>query len=191
MVRWFGSKGSGDSKVGKNVGGGENGGGDNSSVSKSESSHVGNGGGENSSNSTGADCIDVVRVPSIVYSFREWLSDDEFGDAVGDAWDSIPVELAGKLDNVSVLIEDVPEDRYVSALPANSLLLGLYVGVPLTKRSSYGFINAPDIIHIYKHPIFMVSHGKGDARERVRRTVLHEVGHYFGLGDNRLRELGY
>lgn len=136
-------------------------------------------------------CIDVVFATATNYYPHQWLTDDEFEDAVANAWDSIPQELSSKLYNLNVLIEDEPEERYKSNLPPNTLLLGLYVGVPLTKRDNYGLINSPDVIHIYKNPIFMVVGSREQALEQVRRTVLHEVGHYFGLDDNRLRELGY
>ena len=71
-------------------------------------------------------------------------------------------------------------------------LLGLYQGVPLTRRENYGLGGGmPDRITIYRLPILARCHSEADVVDAVRITVVHEVGHHFGLTDARLRELGY
>jgi predicted Zn-dependent protease with MMP-like domain len=109
------------------------------------------------------------------------VSREEFEQLVADALDSLPPELAGKMDNVAVVVEDMGSAPNV---------LGLYQGVPLTRRWGYAGA-APDRITIYQVPICSISHSPDDVREQVRRTVVHEVGHHFGIDDPRLRELGW
>ena len=107
---------------------------------------------------------------------------EAFGQLVEHALDSIPPELGRLMRNVAVLVED---------MGASPNLLGLYTGVPLTQRTTNyaGFL--PDRITIYRLPILERCNTEVDVIEMVRVTVVHEVGHHFGLSDNRLRELGY
>jgi predicted Zn-dependent protease with MMP-like domain len=106
---------------------------------------------------------------------------EQFESFVADALDSIPDEFASQVDNVVFLVEDDS--------PRGNLL-GLYEGVPATKRSNSGG-GMPDRITLYKDAICRVSGSVDEVREQVRQTVVHELGHYFGLGDRRLRELGW
>lgn len=120
------------------------------------------------------------------------LSEQEFDAAVDDAMDSIPEELFSRLINVvfDIVDEPTPEQH---ALACGGDLLGLYVGVPLPKRTSaYGSApQMPDRIFIFRRPIMRHSTSRQHASEQIRRVVLHEVGHYFGIDDDRLHELGY
>lgn len=110
------------------------------------------------------------------------VAQERFEELVSEALGSLPPEFADRIDNVAVFVEDGT---------AESRLLGLYQGIPLTERSR-GYSGAvPDRITIYRLPILARSATEEDARAQVRRTVLHEVGHYFGIGDRRLRELGW
>ena len=110
------------------------------------------------------------------------ISQDRFEQLVSEALDSLPAEFADRIDNVAVVIEEGSPE---------SSLLGLYEGIPLTKRTvAYSGV-APDRITIFRLPILARSRTESEAEEQVRRTVLHEVGHYFGIGDRRLRELGW
>ncbi len=97
-------------------------------------------------------------------------------------------EFAKKLQNVGVTFENWPSPMQIAKLRLNrrSLLFGLYEGIPLTKRSNYSGV-LPDKITIFKHPILMVSRTPDDVRQRVRRTVMHEIGHHFGLSDKELK----
>lgn len=116
------------------------------------------------------------------------MSAAEFDHAVDDAMASIPEDLLKQLDNVAILVQDEPD----SDMPGAPYLLGLYVGVPLPQRSSgYGFGNLPDRIYIFKGPLSRQAHNRTDLLRQIRVTVLHEIGHYFGIDDARLHELGW
>jgi predicted Zn-dependent protease with MMP-like domain len=108
--------------------------------------------------------------------------DGAFERAVQEAIDSLPPELADRLSNLAVTVEDEP--------PAGERLLGLYQGVPLTRRGVYYGGVLPDKITIYRRPLERL-YGGDPARLRVeiRRVVLHEIAHHFGISDARLVEL--
>jgi predicted Zn-dependent protease with MMP-like domain len=108
--------------------------------------------------------------------------EDDFERYVEEAVASLPRDLGEFMSNVAIVVEDEPPD----GLP----LLGLYHGVPLTRRGSgYGGV-PPDKITIYRGPLERLY---GDQPERlpdeIRRVVLHEIAHHFGISDERLREL--
>ena len=108
---------------------------------------------------------------------------ERFEELVADALDRIPGEIGRLIDNVAVFVEDI-------GLSNN--ILGLYQGVPLTRRENYGIGGGmPDRITIYRLPITARCATEDEVVEAVRITVVHEVGHHFGLSDKRLRELGY
>ena len=109
---------------------------------------------------------------------------ERFEELVAEALDSIPTELAMRMDNVAVFVEELGSSPY---------LLGLYQGVPLTARDGgYGVFNVmPDRITIYRLPILGICRSETDVVHQVRKTVIHEVGHHFGIGDDRLHELGW
>ena len=95
----------------------------------------------------------------------------------------MPADLRGAMSNVTILVEDEP--------PPGQPLLGLYEGVPLTRRTS-GYVGAlPDKITIYCGPLERLYGATGERlAEAVRHVVLHEVAHHFGISDERLIELG-
>jgi predicted Zn-dependent protease with MMP-like domain len=106
-----------------------------------------------------------------------------FEELVGEALDTIPDELAGRMDNVVVTVVGRAVDPH---------LLGLYEGIPLTERSEYGVGGAlPDRITIFREPILRLCRTEADVVQQVRITVIHEVGHHFGIDDHRLTELGW
>jgi predicted Zn-dependent protease with MMP-like domain len=107
---------------------------------------------------------------------------ERFEQLVSDALDGIPEELGEYMENVAVFVED-------HAPQAN--LLGLYQGVPLTARGTSYSGTMPDRISIYRSTICGICNTEEEVVEQVRRTVIHEVGHHFGIGDRRLRELGW
>ncbi|MBV8235252.1 MAG: metallopeptidase family protein [Acidimicrobiia bacterium] len=107
---------------------------------------------------------------------------ERFEELVADALDGIPEELGRYMDNVAVFVEDVPPEPR---------LLGLYQGVPLTARGISYSGTMPDRISIYRRTICAVSNSEAEVVNQVRRTVIHEVAHHFGIGDRRLRELGW
>lgn len=108
---------------------------------------------------------------------------DDFEDAVRDALDALPAELRDAMSNVTVLVEDEP--------PAGAPLLGLYQGVPLTRRTSSYQGTLPDKITIYRGPLErLYSSDPAQLRDQIRHVVWHEVAHHFGISDERLVELG-
>ena len=113
-----------------------------------------------------------------------------FEELVADALDSLPEEIAAAMENVEVVVEDEPSPGDLARLPRGHTLLGLYHGVPLTNRYGYGN-TMPDKISIFRGPITRVARTREAIREQVRRTVIHEVAHHFGISDERLHELGW
>jgi predicted Zn-dependent protease with MMP-like domain len=110
------------------------------------------------------------------------VSEDEFETMVADALDALPEVIANAMDNVAIVIGEWPEDD----------LLGLYEGVPLTERGPMGYGGVmPDVITIYRGPLCDDARDRGDLVAQVRVTVLHEIGHHFGIDDARLDELGW
>ena len=107
---------------------------------------------------------------------------ERFEELVADALDGIPEELGSYMSNVGVFVEDR------SSMPG---LLGLYQGVPLTQRGTSYSGTMPDRITIYRMPICGICTTEEEVVTEVRRVVIHEVGHHFGISDPRLRELGW
>ena len=106
----------------------------------------------------------------------------EFEQSVQDAVDELPGDLREAMSNVEIVIEDEP--------PAGQPLLGLYQGVPLTRRTSgYGNV-PPDKISIYRGPLERLYGDDAAVLEsQIKRVVLHEIAHHFGISDQRLREI--
>jgi predicted Zn-dependent protease with MMP-like domain len=109
-------------------------------------------------------------------------SRDDFERYAQEALDSLPPELRGRMSNVEIVVDEEP--------PPGQPLLGLYQGVPLTRRgTNYGGV-LPDKITIYRGPLVRLYGRKPEAlRTEVRRVVLHEIAHHFGISDERLVEL--
>lgn len=105
-----------------------------------------------------------------------------FEDVVREALDSLPAELAAGLRNVAVVLED--ED------PDDPELYGVFEGIPLTEGGP-GPGDLPNRIAIFRRPLEDDFPEVDELREEIRVTVLHELGHYFGLDEDRLAELGY
>jgi predicted Zn-dependent protease with MMP-like domain len=106
---------------------------------------------------------------------------DRFEELVGQALDGLPPELGRRMRNVAVVIEDVGPPG----------LLGLYEGIPLTERNAGYSGVLPDRISIYRLPICSICDNDDEVVEQVKITVVHEVGHHFGIDDARLHELGW
>ena len=105
-----------------------------------------------------------------------------FDDHVRAALDELSPDLAAALENVAVVVEDENPD--------DPDLLGLYHGVPLTERGEMAGV-LPDTISIYRIPLEESFPDPGELREEIRITVLHELGHYFGLDEEQIADLGY
>ena len=115
-----------------------------------------------------------------------------FEQLVAEALDSLPPEIAERMENVEVVVETYPSRRQLAAgrVPRGHTLFGLYEGVPLTGRTTgYGLV-LPDKITIFQGPIEAYCRSDAGVREQVRRTIIHEVAHHFGISDERLRDMG-
>ena len=112
------------------------------------------------------------------------LNADAFEALVTDELDRLPDDMIDGLENVVFVVEDRPEDGSLD-------LLGLYDGVAITERDRYGFGEMPDRIIVYREPLLSISADEEELREQVHITLVHEIGHYYGIDDNRLHELGW
>jgi predicted Zn-dependent protease with MMP-like domain len=116
---------------------------------------------------------------------------DRFERLVAEAIDSLPDDFRDRMDNVAVVVEDYPSPRDERRAGRGRILLGLYQGYPLTRRDSRYGMAFPDKITIYQANIEAICRSDDEIRDQVRRTVLHEIAHHFGIDDHRLRDLGY
>jgi len=105
-----------------------------------------------------------------------------FEEMVGRALDGLPADLGEMMRNVAVTVEHEPG-------PPG--LLGLYQGIPLTSRGSFYAGALPDRITIYRQAICAICDNEQQVADQVKHTVIHEVGHHFGISDERLAELGW
>jgi predicted Zn-dependent protease with MMP-like domain len=107
---------------------------------------------------------------------------EQFEEYAQNAVDSLPPDLRGNMSNVEIVVEEEP--------PPGQPLLGLYQGVPLTRRSSHYGGALPDKITLYRGPLMRLYGQNADLLRRVvRRVVLHEIAHHFGISDERLIEI--
>lgn len=114
-----------------------------------------------------------------------------FQQLVAEALDSLPAPFRRQLENVAILIEDAPRPPKLWGRRPRSrqLLLGLFVGVPRTQKTVFDPLPVPDRIILYQKNIEAVCATDDEIRHQVRLTVLHELGHYFGLSEAELRHL--
>ncbi len=117
--------------------------------------------------------LNMIRIP-----------DDEFDKLVDDEFNGLPAEMVKGVENVAILIEDQPTGQ-------RPRLFGLYSGHPITKRSEYGFGELPDRITLFRNNLEESCADLNELRARVRVTLVHEIGHYFGLDDEELEKLGW
>src|SRR3954453_8699959 len=131
-------------------------------------------------------------IPSAAVVPDEQFSQQRFEQLVADALDEIPPALGREMENVAVMVEEWPTGAQLATLASGGMLLGLYQGIPLTKRGPMTYAGvSPDRITIFRGPLMRLARDEDDLARRVRVTVLHEVGHYFGMTDDRLREMGW
>jgi predicted Zn-dependent protease with MMP-like domain len=109
----------------------------------------------------------------------------EFERVVGEALDSLPKRFADLVENVVIAVEEEPSDEDLESVEGDAELLGIYRGVPLTERS-HDMPLMPDEIAVFRGPINRVTRSRAEAVREVRDTVIHELGHYFGLEDEDL-----
>lgn len=119
------------------------------------------------------------------------LSDNQFDALITRAMDELPQEYITGLDNVAIVYEDEPteEQKQKMKLDSHHLLLGLYEGIPLTHRGNgYSFV-LPDKITLFKYPILAVVNNEEELFEQIKRTLWHEIAHYYGLGHDHMDNL--
>ena len=117
------------------------------------------------------------------------LSPSEFESLVEEALEKLPQKFADLLENVVIVVEDEPSDDDLDVLDTddpNAELLGIYRGIALTRRSHNMLPALPDQIAIFRGPILRTARNREDAVGQVRDTVIHELGHYFGLSDDAM-----
>jgi predicted Zn-dependent protease with MMP-like domain len=115
---------------------------------------------------------------------------EHFAKVVEEALDSLPQEFRSRIRNVAILVEDMPPNQ---SSPQSGhqrrLLLGVFHGVPTTKKSIFDLPTGPDHIVLYQKNIEAVCSSEPEVREQIRLTVIHELGHYFGLDENQLKDV--
>ena len=121
------------------------------------------------------------------------VSKQRFAKLVEEALRELPQPFAQHLEEVSVEIKDRPTQKQLKdqGLEEDELLLGLYVGHPMTQRSVEFSGMLPDAVYIFQEDVELVSESEKDLIQQVRITVLHEIGHHFGMDEDDLDELGY
>jgi len=118
------------------------------------------------------------------------MTREKFEKLVREGIKAIPKKFLEKLENVDIIIENSPtiEQKRKLKLRKNSVIFGLYEGIPQTKRWHYGQV-LPDKITIFKESIEQMARSEGKIKEIVKNTVWHEIAHHFGLDEKRIRQV--
>jgi predicted Zn-dependent protease with MMP-like domain len=115
---------------------------------------------------------------------------EHFVNVVEEALDSLPQEFRTRILNLAVLVEDMPPNQ---ASPQSGqqrrLLLGLFHGVPTTKKSMFDLPTGPDHVVLYQKNIEAVCSSDAEVRKQIRLTIIHELGHYFGMDEDQLKDV--
>ena len=122
------------------------------------------------------------------YFRGETMKREHFVKEVEETLDSLPQEFRSRIRNVAVLVEDVPPHQpSPQSGQQRRLLLGIFHGVPTTKKSIFDLPIGPDHIVLYQKNIEAVCSSEAEVRKQIRLTVIHELGHYFGMDENQLK----
>jgi len=119
------------------------------------------------------------------------MTDSQFDDLISKAMNELPQKYIKGLDNVAIVMADdpTPEQVIKMKLDRSQRLLGLYEGIPLTNRSAgYSFV-LPDKITLFKNSILTVANSDQDVFEQIKRTLWHEIAHYYGLDHTQIDKL--
>ena len=115
---------------------------------------------------------------------------EEFVNVVEETLESLPEEFRSRIQNVAILVEDYPPKQSRSQRgQQRQLLLGIFHGVPATKRSVFNLTTGPDHIVLNQKNIEAVCSSKAEVRHQIRQTLIHELGHYFGMTEEQLRDV--
>ena len=115
---------------------------------------------------------------------------EEFVNVAEEALGSLPEEFRSRIKNVAILVEDFPPNQ-LPPQPGQQmrLLLGIFHGVPATKKSVFDLATGPAHIVLYQKNIEAVCSGEAEVRQQIRQTLMHELGHYFGMTEEQLRDV--
>ena len=124
---------------------------------------------------------------------RRSTSATAFDNVLRQALDDLPGMFRESLRNVAIVVEDRPPDWLLDELdlPPGETLYGFYHGIPLPERSVLDSGNLPDRISVYRGPLMEDFRDPGELARQIRTTLLHEIGHYFGMDEEDLARLGY
>ena len=115
---------------------------------------------------------------------------EHFVEVVEEVLDSLPQEFRSRIRNVAVLVEDMPPNQpSPKSGQKKRLLLGLFHGVPTTRKSVFDLPTGPDHIVLYQKNIEAVCSSEAEVRKQIRLTVIHELGHYFGMDEDQLKDV--
>lgn len=118
------------------------------------------------------------------------MSREQFAKLVEEVLDTLPQEFGSRIHNVAVLIEDLPQGQEPPRPGKPQLLrLGLFRGVPMTHKSVFQLNAGPDYVVLYQKNIEAICPDEAAVRKQVRRTVIHEFGHYFGMTEEQLKDV--
>ena len=113
---------------------------------------------------------------------------EDFLKVAEETLDSLPEEFRSRVQNVAILVEDFPPNQSPPKRGQHRrLLLGIFHGVPATKRSVFSLPTGPDHIVLYQKNIEAVCSSEAEVRQQIRQTLIHELGHYFGMTEEQLR----
>ena len=119
------------------------------------------------------------------------ISDEDFARLISRAIDEMPEQYITHLDNVVITYEDDPNEHQAAKLHmrGDSLLLGLYEGIPLTKRGAGYNLVLPDKITLFKNPLRAVTHDETSFYKQIKHTLWHEIAHFYGLDHDKIHEI--
>lgn len=119
------------------------------------------------------------------------MTDEQFDELITRAMDELPQKYIKGLENVAIVMADEPTPEQVRKMHIDGrhLLLGLYEGIPLTQRGNNYNLVLPDKITIFKNSILSVANNDEELFEQIKRTLWHEIAHYYGLNHKRIDEI--
>lgn len=119
------------------------------------------------------------------------ISDEQFAALISRAIDEMPERYVEHLDNIVITYADVPNQHQTAKLRlrGDSLLLGLYEGIPLPQRGAGYNLVLPDKITLFKQPLLRVSHDEETFYRQIKHTLWHEIAHFYGLGHDKIHEI--
>jgi predicted Zn-dependent protease with MMP-like domain len=120
------------------------------------------------------------------------METEEFVRVAEETLDSLPREFRERINNLLIAVEDRPPNDMVQkhrGKGLTGLILGVYQGVPATQRSTFDLMHPPDRIVLYRKNIEAVCANDAEIRHQIRQTVFHELGHYFGMNEEQLKDV--